>query len=70
MTTEEVRFPRAGLRLHGLLRVPNATPSGRLPVVVHGPGFLGLAGAAQFIDCVHIIGEEVLPLLRRGRVPA
>ncbi len=24
----------------------------------------------EFLDCVHIIGEEVLPLLRRGRVPA
>ncbi len=48
MRTEEVRFPGAGLRLHGLLRVPDATPSGRLPLVVHGPGFLGLAGAAHY----------------------
>lgn len=35
--------------LRGLLRVPNgATAARRLPVIVHGPGWLGLAGAAHY----------------------
>lgn len=48
MRAEEVHFPSAGARLHGLLRLPDPLVAPPFPTLVQGPGFLGLAAAAHY----------------------
>jgi dipeptidyl aminopeptidase/acylaminoacyl peptidase len=48
MRTEEVTFFSDGYRLGGLLRLPDTT-DGRIPAVVQGPGWLGLADASSYV---------------------
>ncbi|MDQ3097687.1 MAG: alpha/beta hydrolase, partial [Chloroflexota bacterium] len=47
MRTDEVVFFSAGVRLHGYLHRSEAA-TGRLPFVVQGPGWLGLADAKLY----------------------
>ncbi|HZP95331.1 MAG TPA: CocE/NonD family hydrolase [Candidatus Limnocylindria bacterium] len=47
MKTDEVTFYSEGVKLHGFLHRPDA-PSGRLPFIVQGPGWLGLADAKLY----------------------
>ena len=47
MRTDEVTFFSEGVRLHGFLHRPDAA-AGRLPFVVQGPGWLGLADAKLY----------------------
>lgn len=47
MRTDEVTFFSAGVKLHGFLHRPDDAP-GRLPFVVQGPGWLGLADAKLY----------------------
>ncbi len=47
MRTDEATFFSAGVKLHGFLHRPDAA-SGRLPFIVQGPGWLGLADAKLY----------------------
>lgn len=49
MREERVEFYSEGVRLVGRLRSPDA-PSGPIPAIVQGPGWLGLAGAKTYKD--------------------
>jgi len=49
VTTERVGFYSEGARLSGFLHRPDAA-DGRLPFVVQGPGWLGLADALDQLD--------------------
>lgn len=49
MQSQPVEFFSDGFRLRGLLRLPDAPAAEPLPAVVHGPGWLGLAGAQTYI---------------------
>jgi len=46
--SERVEFYSEGELLAGYLRLPNASAEGGYPVIVHGPGWLGLAGAKTY----------------------
>jgi dipeptidyl aminopeptidase/acylaminoacyl peptidase len=46
--TERVTFFSAGTRLSGFLHRPETDPVGRLPFIVQGPGWLGLADAKLY----------------------
>ncbi len=48
MQTEEVEFYSDGVRLRGLLRLPDAPSPGPMPALVHGPGWLGLADSKSY----------------------
>src|SRR5438093_7053852 len=48
MQTEPVEFFSEGLRLRGLLRLPDTLPDEPLPALVQGPGWLGLAEARTY----------------------
>lgn len=47
MRTDPVDFHSGGVRLHGYLHRPD-DPAGRLPAIVQGPGWLGLADAKLY----------------------
>lgn len=69
-----VEFPSEGAILRGLLRLPDDRRSGedRVPVIVHGPGWLGLADAAhyrRFHEAFVVRGFAVLAFDHRGHVP-
>ena len=51
MRTERVAFYSEGARLSGFLHRPDAA-DGRLPFVVQGPGWLGLADAKLYQPCL------------------
>ncbi|HEX9494880.1 MAG TPA: CocE/NonD family hydrolase [Candidatus Limnocylindria bacterium] len=48
MRTERVRFFSEGVRLSGFLHRPDADAAGKLPFIVQGPGWLGLADAKLY----------------------
>jgi uncharacterized protein len=69
MRTERVDFFSEGLRLRGLLRLPDGPASERLPAIVHGPGFLGLADAQLHVpwhEGLTAAGYAVLTFDYRG----
>jgi uncharacterized protein len=45
MRTERAEYFSEGIRVRGLLRLPNTAAGDPLPALVHGPGWLGLADA-------------------------
>jgi hypothetical protein len=49
MRTEVVSFFSDGVRLQGLLRLPDEITSGPIAALVHGPGWLGLADAQSYV---------------------
>lgn len=49
MHEERVEFFSEGVRLRGVLRLPELTTNVPLPAVVHGPGWLGLAEAKTYV---------------------
>jgi dipeptidyl aminopeptidase/acylaminoacyl peptidase len=49
MRTENVEFFGDGVRLRGLLRLPDSAPAEPLPALVQGPGWLGLAEAKSYL---------------------
>ena len=49
MRTEQVEFFSDGVRLRGLLRLPDSPPTDPLPALVQGPGWLGLADATSYV---------------------
>jgi dipeptidyl aminopeptidase/acylaminoacyl peptidase len=49
MRTENVEFFSDGVRLRGLLRLPDRDSSEPLPALVQGPGWLGLAEAKTYV---------------------
>ena len=48
MRTERVEFFSDGVRLRGLLRLPDSLAADPLPALVQGPGWLGLADAKSY----------------------
>lgn len=50
MRTENVEFFSDGVRLRGLLRLPDRDSSEPLPALVQGPGWLGLAEAKSYVS--------------------
>ncbi|HLI29458.1 MAG TPA: alpha/beta fold hydrolase [Chloroflexota bacterium] len=49
MRTERVEFCSDGVRLRGLLRLPDAPAAEPLPAIVQGPGWLGLAEQQSYV---------------------
>jgi dipeptidyl aminopeptidase/acylaminoacyl peptidase len=49
MRTERVELFSDGVRLRGLLRLPDSPPTEPLAALVQGPGWLGLADAASYV---------------------
>ncbi|HYU21167.1 MAG TPA: alpha/beta fold hydrolase [Chloroflexota bacterium] len=49
MKTEQVEFFSDGVRLCGLLRLPDRPAAEPLPALVHPPGWLGLADARSYV---------------------
>ncbi len=49
MREERVEFISDGNRLRGILRLPDAQATEPLPVLVQGPGWLGLADAKTYV---------------------
>ena len=47
MRTDQIEFHSDGVRLRGYLHLPSQ-PAGRLPAIVQGPGWLGLADAKLY----------------------
>lgn len=69
MQTHEVEFFSEGVRLRGLLRLPDTLPSEPLPALVHGPGWLGLAQARSYVpwhEGLTAAGYAVLAFDYRG----
>lgn len=69
-STEDVRFWSHGCRLAGMLYTPDpAAPGQRFPVIVQGPGWLGLQSARlyrPYHDALLAAGFAVLTLDYRG----
>jgi uncharacterized protein len=49
MRTENVEYFSEGVRVRGLLRLPDTLPDAPLPALVQGPGWLGLADAQTYV---------------------
>jgi dipeptidyl aminopeptidase/acylaminoacyl peptidase len=58
MREETVAFYSEGVRLAGVLRLPNGdTPPEGYPALVHGPGLLGVANARHYLVWHHAFAE-------------
>ena len=69
MRSEPVEFFSGGVRLRGLLRLPDSLPDEPLPALVQGPGWLGLADAKTYIpwhEGLTAAGYAVLAFDYRG----
>jgi uncharacterized protein len=69
MRTEQVEFYSDGVRVRGLLRLPDVMPEEPLPGIVQGPGWLGLAEAKTYEPWHHGLtqaGYAVLAFNYRG----
>ena len=69
MQTEPVEFFSGGVRLRGLLRLPDTLPAEPLPALVQGPGWLGLADAKTYVpwhEGLTAAGYAVLAFDYRG----
>jgi len=70
MRTENVEFFSDGIILRGFLRLPDQpAPGGGYPALVHGPGWLGLASANNYVrwhEGLTTAGYAVLAFDYRG----
>lgn len=69
MQTENVEFFSEGVRLRGLLRLPDRLPAEPMAAVVQGPGWLGLADAQTYVpwhEGLTAAGYAVLAFDYRG----
>src|ERR671933_7695 len=69
MRTEQVEFFSDGVRLRGLLRLPDSPPAEPLPGLVQGPGWLGLADSQSYVpwhEGLTAAGYAVLAFDYRG----